>query len=138
MSWINARPGPPATAGGSDKIEGDADGVVYGMGGEGNLRALGMVCRIKALRTLATNLLQQMEAIESLGPDQCASVNAHSLVDEFEAQLIRSALGITGGHQRQAAKMLHLKANTLNNKMRRHRLHATPGSENGSDLDATQ
>jgi len=118
MNWANtaAKPAAPPSP--------DSDrGVSLRAGNQRG--ALGTECRIKALRMLATNLLQQMEALESSRSETRATVNAHSLVDEFEAQLIRSALLLTGGHQRRAATILGLKPNTLNNKMRRYELQAT-------------
>jgi DNA-binding NtrC family response regulator len=108
-----AAPSPDSVRGGSQRRAGNQRG------------AMGTECRIKALKMLATNLLQQMEAMESSRPETRTTVNAHSLVDQFEAQLIRSALLLTGGHQRRAATILGLKPNTLNNKMRRYELQAT-------------
>jgi DNA-binding NtrC family response regulator len=83
--------------------------------------SLGVKCRISALRILTTTVLKQMESIESQ-PEQQFEIDVPSLVREFEAQLIRSVLELTGGHQRRAARILGLKANTLNNKMRRHEI----------------
>ena len=117
MKWVNTAATPVAPPPDADR------GVTQRLAG--NQRgALGTECRIKALRMLATNLLQQMEAMESSQSETRATINAHSLVDEFEAQLIRSALLLTGGHQRRAATILGLKPNTLNNKMRRYELQA--------------
>jgi DNA-binding NtrC family response regulator len=85
--------------------------------------SLGLECRVRALRMLAVTLLKQLESMGSLAAEQ-NDLQVDSLVDEFEAQLIQSALVLTNGHQRRAAKLLGLKANTLNNKMRRHELAA--------------
>jgi len=127
MNWVNTAATPVAPPSDPDR------GVSQRLAG--NQRgALGTECRIKALRMLATNLLQQMEAMESSRPETRATVDAHSLVDEFEAQLIRSALLLTGGHQRRAATILGLKPNTLNNKMRRYELQATGDYPAGSDV----
>jgi DNA-binding NtrC family response regulator len=121
MNWINTTAKTVAV------LRPEPDRLVDPQGLPNQSGALGMECRIKALRMLAKNLLQQMEAMESAGPEQRASVNAHSLVDQFEAQLIRSALLVTGGHQRRAATILGLKPNTLNNKIRRYELQADQG-----------
>jgi transcriptional regulator with GAF, ATPase, and Fis domain len=43
-------------------------------------------------------------------------------VRRFEADLIRRALTLTGGHQRRAARLLNLKVTTLNALIRRHRI----------------
>lgn len=88
---------------------------------DGETDSLGLACRVRALRMLAVTLLKQLESIESQSAEP-GELQVESLVDEFEAQLIQSALTLTRGHQRRAAKILHLKANTLNNKMRRHEL----------------
>ena len=80
---------------------------------------LGVKCRVSALRILTATVLKQMESIESRSEPQF-EIDLPSLVREFEAQLIRNVLEMTGGHQRRAARILGLKANTLNNKMRRH------------------
>lgn len=73
---------------------------------------------------LAATLLKQLESIESQSGEP-RELHVETLVDEFEAQLIQSALTLTRGHQRRAAKILRLKPNTLNNKMRRHELAST-------------
>ena len=83
--------------------------------------SLGRECRVRALRMLALTLLKQLESMESQTAES-NDLRMESLVDEFEAQLIQSALVLTSGHQRRAARLLGLKANTLNNKMRRHEL----------------
>jgi len=81
--------------------------------------SLGLKCRVRALRMLALTLLKQLESMESQTAEH-KDLRVDALVDEFEAHLIQSALILTGGHQRRAARLLGLKANTLNNKLRRH------------------
>src|SRR5436190_20553842 len=83
--------------------------------------SIGLECRVRALRMLAVTLLKQIESIECQSAEP-VELHVESLVDEFEAQLIRSALTLTQGHQRRAARILRLKANTLNNKKSRHEL----------------
>ena len=83
--------------------------------------SLGLECRVRALRMLALTLLKQLESMESQTAEG-NDLSVDSLVDEFEAQLIQNALVLTSGHQRRAARLLNLKANTLNNKLRRHKL----------------
>ncbi len=87
--------------------------------------SLGRECRVRALRMLALTLLKQLESMESQTAED-TDLRMESLVDEFEAELIQSALVLTSGHQRRAARLLGLKANTLNNKMRRHELPTQP------------
>lgn len=108
------------TSPGSRKLhlEGRSE-LVKSQAAERAYSTLGVKCRISALRILTATVLKQMESIESQSEQQF-EIDFPSLVREFEAQLIRSVLELTGGHQRQAARILGLKANTLNNKMRRH------------------
>lgn len=53
-----------------------------------------------------------------------------SEVQKFEATLIRSALEVTGGRQRRAARLLGTKVTTLHTKIRRYQL-----AEDDSDDD---
>lgn len=94
---------------------------------DGGTDSLGLECRVRALRMLAVTLLKQLESMECESAEP-SELHVESLVDEFEAQLIQSALTLTRGHQRRAAEILRLKANTLNNKMRRHELASHPVS----------
>ena len=52
-----------------------------------------------------------------------------SEVQHFEAELIRSALIMTGGRQRRAAKLLGMKVTTLHSKIRRYGLHDTANGD---------
>jgi DNA-binding protein Fis len=81
--------------------------------------------RIKALKSLAQLLLREVEQIEqtNLINGKCLLSEQVSLVDDvqnYEAQLIRSALLQSKGHQRRAAKILGIKNTTLNAKIKRY------------------
>lgn len=43
-------------------------------------------------------------------------------IRQLEIELIRSALELTGGNQRQAARLLRIKATTLNEKKKRYKI----------------
>src|SRR5262249_36182744 len=79
--------------------------------------------RITSLRILALTLLRQIEALDEPnagGEDNNLSFRVE--VKNFEAALLRSALAQTGGRQRQAAKLLGMKAATFNKKVRGYHL----------------
>ncbi|HEX8775593.1 MAG TPA: helix-turn-helix domain-containing protein [Pyrinomonadaceae bacterium] len=77
--------------------------------------------RIEALKTLALNLLRELEALEqSRADDRGAKLSLHEEVRRFEEDMIRCALIRTGGRQRRAARMLGMSAATLNAKIKRY------------------
>jgi DNA-binding NtrC family response regulator len=77
--------------------------------------------RIEALKTLALNLLRELEALEqSRADDGGAKLSLHEEVRRFEEDMIRCALIRTGGRQRRAARMLGMSAATLNAKIKRY------------------
>lgn len=77
--------------------------------------------RIEALKTLALNLLRELEALEqSRADDRGVKLSLHEEVRRFEEDMIRCALIRTGGRQRRAARMLGMSAATLNAKIKRY------------------
>jgi DNA-binding NtrC family response regulator len=62
-----------------------------------------------------------------------------TLVNEYERQLILSALGATRGHQRRAARCLGISPSSLHEKMKRLGIKVLPswtgGKEGGSPAD---
>src|SRR5215213_4228629 len=77
--------------------------------------------RIEALKTLALNLLRELEALEqSRADDRGTKLSLHEEVRRFEEDMIRCALIRTGGCQRRAARMLGMSAATLNAKIKRY------------------
>ncbi len=81
--------------------------------------------RIKALKSLALLLLREVEQIEmtDVSNGECLRNQEVSLMDEvqrYEAELIRSALLQSKGHQLRAARILGVKNNTLCAKIKRH------------------
>ncbi|HYY43053.1 MAG TPA: helix-turn-helix domain-containing protein [Pyrinomonadaceae bacterium] len=79
--------------------------------------------KIKFLRELAESLLAELRNLgepRALRIEQ--GINLHAEVCRFEAELIRCALNHTGGHQLKAARLLGLKATTLNNKIKQYNI----------------
>ena len=84
---------------------------------------LGLTVRVKLLKVLTLTLLRELEGVDKEPENK--SVNAFDLqseVQHFEAELIRSALIMTGGRLRRAARLLGVKVTTLHTKIRRHGL----------------
>jgi DNA-binding NtrC family response regulator len=86
--------------------------------------------KFASLRVLALSLLDQIEALEGHSDDgEIPRLNLQQQVHEFEAALIRNALARTSGRQRQAARLLGVKASTLNAKIKRHRIDLADNNE---------
>ena len=91
---------------------------------------------VKALKVLASSLLRQINYLEQ--PDQYKNTGEVSLKDEvcrFEAELIRSALRLTGGRQRRAAQLLGTKLTTLNTKIRKYDIRIDNSWEGNDDVE---
>lgn len=80
--------------------------------------------RIKLLKVLTLTLLRELEGV-GVGTSRAENFDLQSEVQHFEAELIRSALIMTGGRQRRAAKLLGMKVTTLHSKIRRYGLNDT-------------
>lgn len=79
--------------------------------------------RIETLREMALLFLSELESLRSASPSRVEAPG--KLCDEvqrFEIDLIRSALERTGGNQARAARLLGVKATTLNAKLKRHKI----------------
>ena len=86
--------------------------------------------RIQALKSLALLLLREVEQIEhtNLINGKCLTNNEVTLMDDvqnYEAELIRSALLQSKGHQARAARILGIKNNTLNAKIKRYGIESS-------------
>jgi DNA-binding NtrC family response regulator len=76
--------------------------------------------RLEALKVLSNSLLYELEAMKMNEESvKNGKINLAGEVQRFEADLIRTALLRTGGRQRPAARLLSIKANTLNAKIKR-------------------
>jgi DNA-binding NtrC family response regulator len=79
--------------------------------------------RLTTLRELAATLLSEVEEIAKVRAlDIRQGINMHDEVQRYEAELIRRALKLTGGHQSRAARMLGIKKTTLHSKIKRYKL----------------
>ncbi len=87
--------------------------------------------RVQELKDLALVLLKETQSLEREtllsrltspdGPDRLDIENGIKLDDavrQFESGIIQQALLITGGNQARAARLLGIKANTLNYKVK--------------------
>jgi len=82
-----------------------------------------MKLHIEALRELAKALIKEVEDLGTEKP--IVSSNDLSFYDEvrrFEINLICLALNHAGGQQKRAARLLGVKATTLNSKIKRYRI----------------
>ena len=88
--------------------------------------------RLKLLKVLTLTLLRELEGVGIETDRPAEEFDLQSEVQHFEAELIRSALIMTGGRQRRAAKLLGMKVTTLHSKIRRYGLHEiTAGDATG-------
>jgi len=80
---------------------------------------------IQAIGELINALLTQLDLLqhESSYSEDEPHLNLRDEVRRFEINLIQRALTRTHGSQVEAARVLGLKATTLNAKMKRYRLH---------------
>jgi transcriptional regulator with GAF, ATPase, and Fis domain len=97
---------------------------------------------LQHLENLTNSILDQIESLtpEKSLPTLMLATKQHSSkkidlkteVENYEANLIRSALQITGGNQREAARLLGVKASNLNHKIRRYKI-ASRGLQTSTD-----
>jgi DNA-binding NtrC family response regulator len=89
------------------------------------------VDRVRGLKDLVYALMKEVQGLEhddllskltaqrevhSLDIEQ--GINFDNVVRQFETNIIKQALVITGGNQARAARLLGIKANTLNYKIK--------------------
>jgi DNA-binding NtrC family response regulator len=74
---------------------------------------------LDVLRRIVKNLLHEVErSTYRVHIDSDNGVDFYEAVERFEAELIRSALAISGGRQNRAASLLKLRNSTLSAKMK--------------------
>jgi DNA-binding NtrC family response regulator len=83
--------------------------------------------QLNALKSLASEILKQIESIENIENNICHLINEDGLhldeiLERFEKDLICIALMRTGGVQIKAAQFLGVKLNTLNAKIKRFKI----------------
>ena len=78
--------------------------------------------RLEILTALTHALLREVGALQSDKIYSHGEIDLAKEIEAYEANLIRSALMQSGGRQSHAARLLNVKATTLNAKIKRHRL----------------
>jgi DNA-binding NtrC family response regulator len=80
--------------------------------------------RIADIRALISSLTAAVEDLDATDlPALNEDFDFYGEVRRFEILLIRNALRVSGGSQIKAAKLLKLKATTLNTKLKTYQLH---------------
>lgn len=100
--------------------------------------------RLEVLRALARSIAAEIDGL--LGTTRISSsesvdqdpINLEDEVRKFECDLIRFALFKVGGHQSRAAKLLGVKASTLHEKIKRHRISAVGFAQPEADTRGIQ
>ena len=101
------------------------------VGAAGIRSEVAMDNRLNTLREVALTLLREVESFRVSQSDNVKRrVKLHDEVQRFEVDLIRSALGRTGGNQTRAAQLLGVKITTLNTKIKRYKIEPV-GYESG-------
>lgn len=88
--------------------------------------------KLEALRVLANSILTEVASLEN-DRDIMAKqdIDLADEVQRFETNIIKCALVRTGGRQRQAARLLHIKPTTLHAKMKRYGILQSEPENNG-------
>ena len=87
---------------------------------------IAMENRLEVLRVLSNSILEEVESLrraKNLG--RPGDIDLEAELQHFEVDLIKCALLRTGGNQRQAARLLNVKATTLNAKIKRYGITLT-------------
>jgi transcriptional regulator with GAF, ATPase, and Fis domain len=105
-----------------NSINGFATNSPVRLAGNANRSEL-LDCKVSYLKILALSLLREIASVEKTGESRATdSIDMHAEVRRFETELIRSALLLTGGRQRLAARLLGTKVTTLNTKIKRYKI----------------
>ena len=83
--------------------------------------------RLDSLRSMMHTLMK--EAVESFHPlkiDSTKGIDYYEAVEKYETELIKTALDMTGGHQKDAARLLNIANSTLCMKMKRFKIPSNP------------
>src|SRR5215204_6224091 len=92
--------------------------------------------RVSYLKILALSLLREIASVEKTGESRGTdSIDLQAEVRRFETELIRSALLLTGGRQRLAARLLGTKVTTLNTKIKRYNIQISDEPVARTDLE---
>ncbi len=78
------------------------------------------------LKELTVRLLREVQCISEVRPVNFENgLDFYDEVSRFEIDLIKRALLLTAGHQARAARMLNLRATTLNSKIKHYGINLT-------------
>jgi DNA-binding NtrC family response regulator len=77
--------------------------------------------KLNYLRMMAMTLLSELSSLRETGREP-GGIDLKAEVQQFESELIRSALNTTRGQQRRAARMLGTNATTLNTKLKKRKI----------------
>jgi transcriptional regulator with GAF, ATPase, and Fis domain len=74
---------------------------------------------LTTVKELTLRLLREVQCISEVRPSSFENgLDFYDEVTRFEIDLIKRALLLTGGHQGRAARLLNLRATTLNSKIK--------------------
>ena len=106
----------------SSVVNWGSDGLATPIGEEAStlVREAALEQRLKAIREVAVNLLNEVESLGGARMRNRRNLKLHEEVQQFEMDLIRIALDKTGGSQTQAARLLGVKLTTLNTKIKKY------------------
>ena len=103
-----------------------------------------MKLHIEALRELAKALIKEVEDLGTEKPIVSSKdLSFYDEVRRFEINLICLALNHAGGQQKRAARLLGVKATTLNSKIKRYRIDwdtprkLTESLQSGNEANST-
>ena len=88
--------------------------------------------KLEALRVLANSILSEVASLEQDRDVMTRTdIDLSDEVQRFETNIIKCALVRTGGRQRQAARLLHIKPTTLHAKMKRYGILPSDADDRG-------
>jgi transcriptional regulator with GAF, ATPase, and Fis domain len=81
---------------------------------------------LTTLKELTFRLLREVQCISEVRPVSFENgLDFYDEVSRFEIDLIKRALLLTAGHQARAARLLNLRATTLNSKIKHYGINLT-------------
>ena len=85
----------------------------------GNEESAAAPGNLTTLKELTLRLLREVQCISEVRPSSFENgLDFYEEVTRFEVDLIKRALLLTAGHQGRAARLLNLRATTLNSKIK--------------------
>jgi DNA-binding NtrC family response regulator len=81
------------------------------------------IAMVKKIVLALLSEIEDIQNIQSINIDDCIDLSEE--VRRFEMELINKALQLTSNHQARAARILRIKATTLNAKIKRYNLQPT-------------